>query len=44
MGEPDINPYRAIIKVLNKDGIIARDHFRAGYALRGPGVENMVNT
>jgi hypothetical protein len=33
MGEPDTNPYRATIKVFNKDGIITRVHFRAGYAL-----------
>jgi hypothetical protein len=44
MEEPNTNSYRAMIKELNKNGIIARAHFRADYALRGPGVENKVNT
>jgi hypothetical protein len=44
LGEPNANPDRAMIKVLNKDGVAARADFRAGYADGGSGVEDMIDT
>jgi hypothetical protein len=44
-GEPNTNPDRTTIKVLNKDGVVARAYFRAGYGCGGSGVvEDMVDT
>jgi hypothetical protein len=39
IGEPYTDPDRVVIKVLNKDGVIACTHFRAGYARGRSGVE-----